>query len=127
MAEETKGYFRDFLAAVRRIPEGRVATYGDVAYAAGHPGMARQVAWALRAGYAGAPWQRVVGAGGKILLTGEFGLEQRLLLETEGIPFAGSRVDIARCRHEFFPNGKKNASPKVKSQAKAARRRASAC
>jgi methylated-DNA-protein-cysteine methyltransferase-like protein len=100
-AVKGEGYFTDFLAAARRIPRGRVATYGDIAYAAGHPGMARQVAWALRAGYKDVPWQRVVGAGGKILLTGEFGFEQRLRLKDEGVEFRGLRVDMKRFRHVF--------------------------
>jgi len=64
------GMFQKMLRQVRRIPRGKVATYGDVAYAAGFPGAARQVAWALHAS-SGLPWQRVVGAGGTILLAGE--------------------------------------------------------
>src|SRR5579864_3669586 len=55
---------------IRTIPKGKVATYGDVARAAGFPGRARQVVWALR-GARGLPWHRVVGAGGKIMLPGE--------------------------------------------------------
>jgi methylated-DNA-protein-cysteine methyltransferase-like protein len=41
-----KSMFTDLLAQVRRVPRGKVATYGDIAYAAGYPGAARQVAWA---------------------------------------------------------------------------------
>ena len=67
---------------IRTIPKGKVATYGDVATAAGFPGRARQVVWALR-GARGLPWHRVVGAGGKIMLPGENGLEQRVRLETK--------------------------------------------
>ncbi len=52
-------------AMVRKIPRGRVSTYGEVARAAGFPGAARQVAWALHSSR-GLPWQRVVGAGGRI-------------------------------------------------------------
>ena len=96
-------YFEDIRAAVRRIPRGRVATYGEVARAAGRPGTARQVAWALRDATArGVPWQRVIGAGGRILLPAEGGEHQRLLLELEGVQFAGMRVRMER--HEFrFP------------------------
>jgi len=65
---------------VRKIPRGKVATYGEVARAAGYPGAARQVVWALRAAK-GLPWHRVVGARGRILLPGEAGLEQRLRLQ----------------------------------------------
>ena len=94
--------FQLILRQVRRIPKGKVATYGDVAYAAGFPGSARQVAWALH-GSAGVPWQRVVGSGGKILLTGEHGFEQRMRLESEGVAFHGLRVDMKSHHHSFFP------------------------
>ena len=64
-------------------------TYGEVAEAAGHPGCARQVVWALRNSTPDMPWHRVVGAGYKILLPGEAGLEQRIRLEAEGWTLAG--------------------------------------
>ena len=70
------------LRQVRRVPRGKVATYGDVAYAAGYPGAARQVAWALHQEHADVPWQRIVGAGGVILCTGELGFEQRMRLRS---------------------------------------------
>ena len=88
-----RGMFSDMLAAVRRIPKGRVSTYGDIAAASGHPGAARQVVWALRAGE-GVPWHRVVGAGGRISLTGESGFEQRLRLRSEGVAITGDRIDL---------------------------------
>jgi methylated-DNA-protein-cysteine methyltransferase-like protein len=81
---------------VARIPKGKVATYGAVAEAAGYPGAARQVAWALHNNSAGLPWHRVLGAAGRILLPGEGGLEQRLRLEQEGVTFSGSRVLMSR-------------------------------
>jgi methylated-DNA-protein-cysteine methyltransferase-like protein len=91
-------------AQVRRIPRGKVATYGQVAAAAGFPGCARQVVWALRdSSQRGLPWHRVVGAGGKIRLPGANGLEQRLRLETEKVRFLGNRVDMARHQFEFAP------------------------
>ncbi|HTC34107.1 MAG TPA: MGMT family protein [Bryobacteraceae bacterium] len=85
---------------IRQIPKGKVSTYGGVAQAAGYPGRARQVVWALRNGR-GLPWHRVVGAGGKISLTGENGLEQRLRLESEGVAFRGSRVWMEKHEHLF--------------------------
>ncbi len=82
---------------IAQIPRGRVATYGDVASAAGFPRAARQVARALRnADQAGLPWHRVLGAGGAIRLPGEAGLEQRIRLKAEGVRFAGGRVDMKR-------------------------------
>jgi methylated-DNA-protein-cysteine methyltransferase-like protein len=85
---------------IRKIPKGKVATYGDVARAAGFPGRARQVVWALR-NARGLPWHRVLGAGGKIMLPGESGLEQRLRLETEGVAFRGGRVWMEKHQHLF--------------------------
>jgi methylated-DNA-protein-cysteine methyltransferase-like protein len=85
---------------IRKIPRGKVATYGDVARAAGFPGRARQVVWALRNARA-LPWHRVLGAGGKILLPGEAGLEQRLRLETEGVAFQGGRVRLDKHQYRF--------------------------
>lgn len=93
--------FDKILRQVRRIPRGKVATYGDVAYAAGFPGAARQVVWALHSSR-GMPWQRVVGAGGRILLTGEHGMEQRFRLENEGVTFSGLRVNMGEHRFSFF-------------------------
>src|ERR1700693_4337726 len=98
--------FQKMLRQVRRVPRGKVATHGDVAYAAGFPGAARQVAWALH-GSSGVPWQRVVGAGGKILLTGEAAMEQRFRLENEGVKFVHLRVDM-RAHHFSFFAGKKS-------------------
>jgi alkylated DNA nucleotide flippase Atl1 len=43
----------------------------------------------------------VLGSGGRILLTGEDGLQQRLLLEIEGVRFKGSRVDMRTCEYRF--------------------------
>ncbi len=87
--------------AVRRIPKGKVATYGQVAAFAGFPGRARQVAWALHNAGAGLPWHRVVGAGGRILLRGHSALEQRLRLRSEGITFQGNRVHMRA--HQWEP------------------------
>ena len=93
--------FERVLQTVRRIPKGKVATYGDVARAAGYPGAARQVAWALHNAKGGIPWHRVLGAGGNIRLPGQAGLEQRLRLQAEGVAFRGSRVDMAQHAFDF--------------------------
>ncbi|HYS55393.1 MAG TPA: methylated-DNA--[protein]-cysteine S-methyltransferase [Thermoanaerobaculia bacterium] len=89
--------------AVRRIPRGRVATYGDVAERAGLEGQARQVGYALHTlpSGSGVPWHRVVNARGEISLRrGSDSHElQRLLLEGEGIRFDGrGRIDLKRYR-----------------------------
>ena len=93
--------------AIRAIPRGKVSTYGGVARAAGFPGAARQVAAALRRGF-GLPWQRVLGAGGAIKLTGDSAIEQRLRLEAEGVRFRGRRVDMKA--HEFRASRSKKPS-----------------
>jgi methylated-DNA-protein-cysteine methyltransferase-like protein len=47
------------------------------------------------------PWQRVLGAGGDIKLSGREAAEQRLRLRMEGVTFAGKRVDLSRNQHIF--------------------------
>ncbi len=91
--------FEEIRKVVAKIPKGRVATYGAVAQAAGFPGNARRVAWALRKTDGLLPWHRVLGSGGRILLPKEAGAEQRLRLEFEGVRFLGRKVDMAK--HEF--------------------------
>lgn len=89
------------LAAIRRIPRGKVSTYGAVARGAGYPGNARRVAAVLHKS-AGLPWQRVLGAGGEIKLQGDHNFEQKFRLKAEGITFRGRRVNMRE--HEFkFP------------------------
>lgn len=83
---------------IRALPAGTVSSYGAIAKAAGWPGAARQVVRILRQ-VPGLPWQRVVGSGGAIKLTGENAAEQRFRLRMEGVTFRGMRVDMKR--HEF--------------------------
>jgi alkylated DNA nucleotide flippase Atl1 len=88
------------LAAIHTIPSGKVSTYGAVARGAGSPGAARQVVAALR-GATGLPWHRVLGAGGEIKLRGDYALEQRFRLESEGVRFRGRRVDMKSFEYKF--------------------------
>lgn len=95
----------EILAVVRRIPRGRVATYGQIAALAGHPGHARQVGYALSALAADAPvpWHRVVNAQGRISpRSGDSGgaMMQRMRLEREGIALRGGRVPLSRYQWE---------------------------
>jgi methylated-DNA-protein-cysteine methyltransferase-like protein len=88
-------------AVVRRVPRGRVATYGQIAREAGMPRHARLVGYALhRVPIDGdVPWQRVVNARGEISLRSEPGAEdvQRGLLEAEGVELdARGRIDLRR-------------------------------
>jgi methylated-DNA-protein-cysteine methyltransferase related protein len=87
-------------AAIRRIPKGKVSTYGAIARAAGFPGAARQVAKVLHRGF-DLPWQRVLGASGEIKLRGDSAIEQRLRLEAEGVHFRGRKVDMKQCECKF--------------------------
>jgi len=87
--------------AVRSIPRGRVATYGEVAAAAGYPLYHRLVARILGKAGDALPWHRVVGAGGQIKLRAGSAFEQRLRLELEGVTFRGARVDLSRHHHRF--------------------------
>jgi len=94
------GLFERVYAVVRRIPRGRVATYGQVALLVGVPRGARAVGWALSGigeRSADVPWHRVVGSGGRISLDGRHsGLVQRRRLRQEGVRFRGGKVD-PRC------------------------------
>lgn len=105
MAQTSSGagaYVRIY-GVVRRIPRGRVATYGQVAELAGLPGHARQVGYALHAlpEASAVPWHRVINAAGAVSLRRLPGVEltQRQLLEREGVRFDGrGRVALARVR-----------------------------
>lgn len=93
--------FARIIAVVRRIPRGRVASYGQVARIAGLPRHARHVGYALHAlpGGTPLPWHRVVNArGGISLRPWDGGAEtQQLRLVTEGIEFdARGRVPLDR-------------------------------
>ncbi len=88
---------------VRRIPRGRVATYGQVAELAGLGGHARQVGYALHGLPAGSrvPWQRVVNARGQVSPRTFPGPDrvQRAMLQSEGVDFGDDgRIDLARYR-----------------------------
>lgn len=86
---------------IASIPKGKVATYAQVAAAAGYPLHHRLVVRILRSAGERLPWQRVVGAGGQIKLNYEAGLEQRRRLEMEGVAFRGRRVDMERHQYRF--------------------------
>lgn len=86
-------------AAVRRIPRGRVASYGQVAALAGLPRRARLVGRVLGTLPSGSPvpWHRVVNAAGGVSLPAAAGAEQRRRLAAEGVVLtAAGRVPMAR-------------------------------
>ena len=82
------------LARIRAIPEGFVRSYGDVS-----PGAPRQAGTVLSAtDEPGLPWHRVVRSDGSLAK----GDRQRRLLESEGVPFRGERVDMRAARLPEF-------------------------
>lgn len=96
-----EGFFARVYALVRRVPPGRVVTYGQVAAMLGVPRGARAVGWALRAlpedAAARVPWHRVVGSGGRISPRRGPGPEiQRRRLRAEKVAFRGALVDLSR-------------------------------
>ena len=88
------------LELVRRIPRGRVATYGQLAALLRHPRSARQVGQALRGADDGVPWHRVVNAQGSISRRSRTAsmMTQRIRLEQEGVKFRRGRVVLGRFR-----------------------------
>lgn len=100
-AKAVSSYDRIY-AVVRRVPRGRVTTYGAVATLAGLERQARLVGYALHALRDGSavPWHRVVNARGQVSLrtaSSGAGLTQRMLLEREGVRFdAAGRISLKR-------------------------------
>lgn len=94
--------YQRIYTVVRRIPRGRVATYGQVAALAGLPRQPRLVGYAMHSLPNGTalPWHRVINAQGRVSpRSGDGGgsLTQRVLLEAEGVRFdAAGRVSLAR-------------------------------
>ena len=115
-------------AVVRRIPRGRVATYGQVAALAGLPHAPRVAGYALHALPEGSPlpWHRVVAAGGKLSLgrlSPHGAITQRLRLEKEGVRFDGRGcADMERCRWKAGLDETPRARPRTRAAKPATRR-----
>ena len=105
------GSYQRIWAVVRRIPRGRVATYGQIATLAGLPRRARLVGYALHASHADSlPWHRVVNASGRLSLARldpSAGVTQRLRLEREGVEF-DARERVKLDRHRWTPSSRKS-------------------
>ncbi len=104
---------------VKKIPRGRVATYGELARALRLSGGARAIGYALAAcpSGRGIPWHRVLGAGGRIRVPEPHAELQRRLLESEGVVLDGGRVNLARYG---WPAAKKR--PRARKHSKSAKR-----
>ena len=93
------GFFEQVYRLVSLIPLGKVVTYGQIAALLAHPRAARTVGWALHSlsgeQAQAVPWQRVIGAGGRITTSCEddSAQVQRELLQQEGVKF-GPRGDV---------------------------------
>ncbi|HEY7028215.1 MAG TPA: MGMT family protein [Gemmatimonadales bacterium] len=114
---ESPSLYRRIYAVIRRIPKGRVSTYGTVAEIIGCG--ARQVGYAMAALPDGTtvPWHRVLNFRGGISIPGGTGITQRLRLEAEGVRFSQrGTVDLSR---QGWPPTRPRRSPaasRVRSQ-----------
>jgi methylated-DNA-protein-cysteine methyltransferase related protein len=90
-------------ALVKRIPRGRVTTYGEIARALRLRGGARAAGHAMAAcpSGRGIPWHRVVGAGGRLLIAEPHASLQRRLLESERVTMTERRVNMKQ--HAWSP------------------------
>lgn len=98
-------FFDEVYKVVKRVPKGKVTTYGEIARALGTKD-ARKVGWALHANSdPETPCHRVVNKDGKLAANFAFDgeAEQRRRLESEGIVFEGKKVDLEK--HIWIPSG----------------------
>jgi alkylated DNA nucleotide flippase Atl1 len=98
MAPVTDEQVENVRALVASIPSGRVATYGDIADAAGLSS-ARIVGWIMRTDSSDLPWHRVLGASGRP--AAHIATRQLELLRAEGVLAIDGRVRLSEVRHEF--------------------------
>lgn len=105
---------------VKKIPRGRIMTYGQVAKTLRLAGGARTAGRAMAAcpGGRGIPWHRVVGAGGRLLIREPYASLQRKLLQTEGVEIAVKQIQEFRA-YEWSPgkpSRRKSANTKKRNQ-----------
>lgn len=93
-------FHQRLVGLIKKIPQGKVATYGHIARMAGNPRAARQVVWVLNSYWKKEklPWHRVINSRGQISLKPGQGYElQKSLLEKEGVLFDDhNRVNLER-------------------------------
>lgn len=97
--------FQDFYEVVKKIPKGKVASYGFVSRAAGHKGKARQVGWALHVNPSPGeiPCHRVVKIDGSLSESFAFGginMQEKLLME-EGVEIVNGKADMTKYSLDF--------------------------
>ncbi|MGH3532123.1 MAG: MGMT family protein [Mycobacterium sp.] len=98
MAPVTDDQVERVRALVASIPAGRVATYGDIAAAAGLSSP-RIVGWIMRTDSSNLPWHRVITASGRPAR--QLATRQLELLRAEGVLAVEGRVNLREIRHEF--------------------------
>ncbi len=99
MKPETRStFFSRVYLIVRKIPCGKVATYGQIARAIGAPGAARSVGWAMRVCPDQVPWHRVINARGEISLRPSTGYHEQLArLRAEGVRMnRAGKIDLKK-------------------------------
>ena len=98
MAKVTDEQIERVRALVARIPAGRVATYGDIATAAGLSSP-RIVGWIMRTDSADLPWHRVLTASGRPAR--QLATRQCELLRAEGVLSVDGRIALPEVRYEL--------------------------
>lgn len=98
MAPITDTQIEQVRALIASIPPGRLATYGDIACAAGLSSP-RIVAWIMRTDSHDLPWHRVITASGRP--APHLADEQLARLRAEGVIASDGRVPLAQIRHAF--------------------------
>jgi methylated-DNA-protein-cysteine methyltransferase-like protein len=98
MAKVTDAQVESVRELVAAIPPGRVATYGDIACAAGLSS-ARIVGWVMSIDSSDLPWHRVLAATGRP--APHLAAQQLELLRAEGVLAEDGRVPLAAVRHSF--------------------------
>ncbi|HUI31320.1 MAG TPA: MGMT family protein [Candidatus Acidoferrales bacterium] len=100
MTDTEKSLYQIIYETVKRIPKGKVATYGQIARLCGLREHARLVGYALHnlRPNSGVPWQRVINSKGMISLRRDTGAyeHQKRILEKEGVKFKNEKIDLAK-------------------------------
>jgi methylated-DNA-protein-cysteine methyltransferase-like protein len=95
-------FTKEVIHIIGNIPKGKVMTYGQIAFNAGNPFGARQVARILHSmsQKESLPWHRVINAKGMISLGGELGLIQKSMLIDEGVVFKNNQISLRKYQYK---------------------------
>ena len=99
-APQSEDFTKRVITVLKSVPVGKVATYGQIAFLAGNPYGARQIAWILNScsKKEKLPWHRIVNGKGKISLGEDQGYEEQMfLLKREGVEFdRNGKIDFSK-------------------------------